>query len=186
VTIKRISLRELEKKIYSFRPDPGFPDDSFGWITVKEALAAARQGNYGVGACLIGPNGRIIQRGHNHMVHPYSRTDQHAEMNVLTRYETHVKTPAPRMRDFILYSSLEPCPMCLTRIIYTGVKKVYYLAEDPTGGMVRHMKKLPIVFRQFAKGRIYRTARCSPVLRGLARETFAYTARALDKKFREL
>jgi len=76
--------------------------------------------------------------------------------------------------------------MCLIRIIYTGIRTVYYLADDPTGGMVRRMKKLPPVFRQFAKGRVYQIARCSPALQSLACEVFVYSARTLDEKFRRL
>lgn len=179
-------FKRLEKKVRDYAPDPKFKDDALGLITVKEALRAAKDGNYGVGACLADKNGKVILKGHNHMVDPYSRTDMHAEMNVITRYEDMVRAKKPGMRDFTLFSSLEPCPMCFVRLIYTGMRKAFYLADDPTGGMVRHLRKLPVIFRKFARGRQYAIARCSPELRKLAYEVFACSARVLDKKFKEL
>jgi len=63
-------------------------------------------------------------------------------MDVLTRYEESVKGPGPDMNSLILFSSIEPCPMCLTRIITSGIKEVYYLAPDPDSGMVGLRDKL--------------------------------------------
>jgi hypothetical protein len=48
-----ISLDDLEGKISSFKPDFQYRDDAAALITLQEALVAAKEGNYGIGTCLI-------------------------------------------------------------------------------------------------------------------------------------
>ena len=95
----------------------------------------------------------------------------HAEMDLLDRWEDRLrKQPLKndgdprRCEGIVLYSSYEPCPMCLVRIINSGIKKLYYVAPDPSGGMVTRMDDLPPFWRTFAQDREYTQARCSPVL----------------------
>jgi len=68
-------------------------------------------------------------------------------MDVLTRYEESIKGSGPDMDGLILFSSIEPCPMCLARIITSGIKEAYYLAPDPDSGMVGLRDKLTPVWR---------------------------------------
>jgi tRNA(adenine34) deaminase len=96
--------------------------------TLQEALAGSRENNGGVGACLVRERtGQIVERGHNRQFAPYFRSDLHAEMDLLTRYEGRVKARGAdnpsasrevqrQIQGLILYTSVETCPMCLTRI----------------------------------------------------------------------
>jgi tRNA(adenine34) deaminase len=109
----------------------------------------------------------------------------HAEMDLMNRYEdsrkiTRIpgKTFNPRqVEGLVLYSSVEPCPMCLARIINTGLKKTYYAAADPSGGMVSRMNDLPPFWRETAAGRIYAAAKCSPAMREIAERLFQHGRR---------
>ncbi|MBF0119380.1 MAG: nucleoside deaminase [Desulfobacterales bacterium] len=176
------SLDKLEKRIALFKPDPKYVDDKAALVTLQEAIAAAKEGNYGIGACLVNKkNGEVIQRGHNRIFKPYFRSDMHAEMDTLTGYENRIKTQGSKVDGLILYTSLEPCPMCLARIITSGVQKVYYLAPDQYGGMVHLFKNLPSIWQEIARGRIYDQAQCSPELRDIANETFKYSSKILDE-----
>jgi tRNA(Arg) A34 adenosine deaminase TadA len=40
-------------------------DQHLGIVACREALAAARAGNYGVGAVLVDPSGSILEQGRN-------------------------------------------------------------------------------------------------------------------------
>lgn len=95
---------------------------------------------------------KVIHRGRNKVFKPYFRSDLHAEMDVLTKYEKSAKSPGPDMDGLILFSSIEPCPMCLTRIITSGIKEAYHLAPDPDSGMVSLGDKLPPVWQGIAEG----------------------------------
>src|SRR5512135_1079983 len=111
-----LTLPELAEHVREFKPNPAFPHDPYVVIALEEAIAAAQDGNFGVGACLVDPSGQVVERGHNHVFHPYPRSDLHAEMDTMTRFEDRVRGPVD-IREYTLFTSLEPCPMCLTRLI---------------------------------------------------------------------
>ena len=173
-------LDEIEQLVDGYTPDPRYPDDPFVKVTLQEALAGSREGNGGIGACLVREaTGEIVERGHNRQFEPYIRSDLHAEMDLLTRYEERVKgirmkgVEDPRkVKGLVLYSSVEPCPMCLTRIINVGLRKAFFAAPDPKGGMVQRLKDLPPFWQGMAEGNIYGRAVCSPELSALAARLF--------------
>jgi len=79
------SLEEIQAAIDGFSPK--MPGDSFALITLQEALTAAREGNFGFGACLVNEStGEVVERGHNRVFYPYFRSDLHAEMDLLDKY----------------------------------------------------------------------------------------------------
>jgi tRNA(adenine34) deaminase len=175
----------IEKRINSYVPDPRYPDDTFILATLREGLLGARERNGGIGACLVRKaTGEIIEQGHNRQYEPYFRSDLHAEMDLLDRYEERVRKTRSRdpkdptfrnprnMEGLVLYTSVEPCPMCLGRIINAGVHEVYYAAPDIEGGMARRFRDLPPSWKAMARGMVIGPARCSPELQDIARDLF--------------
>jgi tRNA(adenine34) deaminase len=177
-------LDAIEKRIKAYVPDKQYPDDPYILVAVREALAGGREKNGGVGACLVEEaTGKIIEVGHNRQFEPYFRSDLHAEMDLLTRYEERVKarrlmnstvsTEVQRkVEGLVLYTSVEPCPMCLSRIINMRLKKTCWAAPDPSGGMGHKIQDLPTFWRELASGRIFEPARCSPELVEIAKALF--------------
>ena len=160
-----------------------YPDDVYAVVVLKEALAAFNEHNGPIGACLVREkDNRIVETGHNRQFEPYFRSHAHAEMDLLDRYEERMKSPGPLSgpggnprriyEGLVLYSSLEPCPMCMTRILNAGIRKVYYLAKDDTGGMATRVEALPPFWRDLAEGRIIVPAKCSPELSRIAGHLF--------------
>jgi cytosine deaminase len=181
----RTDLDEIEKGIEAYVPDPKYPDDPAVLVTVKEALRGARERNGGIGACLIRKTtGEVLEQSHNRQHEPYFRSDLHAEMDLLNRYEDKMRATRSRdlrdstfrnprnMTGIVLYTSVEPCPMCLGRIINAGVKEVYYAAPDENGGMAHSFENLPPFWKDMARGMVLKSARCSPELSALARRLF--------------
>ena len=184
-------LAAIEARILSFRPDPGYTHDALGLHVVKAALSAAKQGCGGIGACLVDETtGKVVETGRNRQYAPYFRSDLHGEMDLLNRYEDRIrkKRGTPGMENprdcsgLTLVSSVEPCPMCLTRIINSGVKRVVYLIEDKNGGMVTRMDHLPPFWRKFAADRQFLKADCSPALRQIAWDLFHLSDRGFAGK----
>ncbi|RPI71730.1 MAG: nucleoside deaminase [Desulfobacteraceae bacterium] len=181
-------LAEIEKAVQAFSPDPRYAHDPFILITLQEAIAAKHEQSGGIGACLVREStGEIVTRGHNRQFSPYFRSDLHAEMDLMNRYEDRIQALRTegnprRVEGLVLFSSVEPCPMCLTRIINFGVAKTYYAAPDPTGGMVHKMNDLPPFWKEAAEGRIYAEADCSPALKALAARLFAHGRRNIKTK----
>jgi len=185
------SILELEARIAAYVPDDRYRDDAFGLVVVKDAIVSLKAGSGGIGACLVdGATGIIVERGRNRQYSPHFRSDMHAEMDLLNRYEDRMQKTGgtssgndPRQcGDLILFTSTEPCPMCLTRIINSGIQRMYWINPDPDGGMAQRLDQLPPFWREFAAGRDFRQAECSPVLRKIAEDLFRHSVRSFARK----
>ncbi|MFH0782589.1 MAG: deaminase [Pseudomonadota bacterium] len=86
------------------------------------------------------------------------------------------------LKEYALYSSLESCPMCLTRLITSGIGKVSYLAPDMTGGMVNKIRDLPDIWHQLSENQIFDQAKCSNDLIDVAFKIFLLNADELNRK----
>jgi tRNA(adenine34) deaminase len=188
--LKAQKLLDLENRITGYTTQAGFPDDPYGLIVVKEALEAIKAESGGIGACLVDSRTvQVVETGRNRQFTTHFRSDLHAEMDLLNRYEDRVRKPNfsktgsnPReCPHLVLISSVEPCPMCLTRIINSGIKTVLYVVEDRLGGMVTRLDHLPPFWREFAADREFRQADCSPELQQIALDLFHFSHRDFAK-----
>ena len=68
------AIDELARRIEAFSPDPQYEHDRYVVASIKEAIEAAREGNFGVGAVIVDPNGEIVLGGHNHVFNPHFRS----------------------------------------------------------------------------------------------------------------
>jgi tRNA(adenine34) deaminase len=175
------SLEMVEQKLRSMRPDPGWAHDAYVMAAIEEAILAVKEGNFGVGAVIVDPEGNIVQRGHNRVFTPYFRSDLHAEMDAMTHFEERFKS-LNSMAAYTLITSLEPCPMCLARLITARIGKVFYAAQDSEGGMVRRLQSLSPVWVELAVRQVFDQAQCSPALRELALQVVLTTAQANTQK----
>ncbi|MBN1890260.1 MAG: nucleoside deaminase [Thermoflexales bacterium] len=149
----------------------GYVDEGLSVIACRQALDAVAQGNYGVGCVLVDPAGQVVEQGHNQVFTPYFRSDRHAEMVVMDAFEDHYQG-VEDMSGYMLLSTLEPCPMCLTRLIAARVGTVKYIVPDSGGGMVSHMDCLPMSFINLAQHQSFVQASSSPAIQKLATDLF--------------
>ena len=187
------SLDAIEARILTLHPHPDYKDDDFGLVVIRQALTSLKEGSGGIGACLVDErSGKVVATGRNRQFRPYFRSDLHAEMDLLNRYEDWLRKRGGKdsgvdPRDcgqLVLVSSVEPCPMCLTRIINAGIKKMVYVTPDEKGGMVSRMDQLPPFWKDRALQCEYRMAVCSAEVQQIARDLFDFTTRSwgIDKR----
>jgi len=176
-------LQELEGKILDYVPSK--KHDAFALEAVKEAISAAKNGTFGIGAVLVdNETGEVVYRGQN-KVFSEPRSDLHAEMDLLNNFEVqHRNKSRELIKGYTMYSSLESCPMCLCRIITAGVMEVYHVADDAGGGMVHRYNQLPPVWQEISKGRIFKKAECSDDLAKISEQVFLLTL-SLDDKLKD-
>src|SRR5215470_9976032 len=156
------SVEELGNVVSTYAPNVGdYPDDEWGKMVFGLAYEAVLLGNFGIGCVLVDPSGNVVASGHNEVFNPYFRSDRHGEMVVMDAFEENNKS-VTSMAGYTLYTSLESCPMCLARLITSGVGTVKYLAPDTQGGMVHLMGNLPPVWQELAKRQTFPQANCSP------------------------
>jgi tRNA(Arg) A34 adenosine deaminase TadA len=82
-----------------------------------------RQGGGPFGAIIIDKNGDIIDGGHNRVTIDNDPT-QHAEIVAIRNVCKKVGTFD--LRGYSIYTSCEPCPMCLSAIYWARIDKIYY------------------------------------------------------------
>lgn len=179
----QVTIDELEAKLADYRPQPQFPHDPFIKVCIEEACLSIREGNNGVGSCLV-RDGDVIVRGHNQGHHPYFRSDRHGEMTVMTAFEDKYRN-APDMQTYTLFTSLEPCPMCTVRLITAGVGKVYWGAYDPESGMMATMERMTPVWAEMAKRQEFGVAQCSPEMQFLSRQVWLVSANTVQDRVRQ-
>ena len=74
------------------------------------------------GACVV-KNGEIIGKGSNHVL---SDNDPTAHAEIMAIRDACKNIMSYDLSDCELYTSCYPCPMCLSAIIWSNIKKVYY------------------------------------------------------------
>jgi len=182
-----VSINELERQIKSFDPDASFRHDAYSAIAVAEAVRAAKEGNIGVGGCVV-TAGEPIIRDRNRQLVPHFRGDLHAEMVIVNQLEDRLRhESSPDMRIYTFFSSQEPCPMCMLRLITSGVGKICYVYRDvgsPDQGDVKSIDRLPPVWRELAQRQEIFEAECSPELKEMARQAFLLSAPEAAEKIR--
>ena len=104
-------------------------------IALAEARAAGERGEVPVGAVIVGPDGRIIAQTGNRTE---TNNDPTAHAEILAIREACRVTGEPRLPDYDLYVTLEPCPMCAAAISFARIRRLYFGAYDPKGGGVEH------------------------------------------------
>ena len=75
---------------------------------------------------IITRNGKIIAEAHNRVVLNSDPT-AHAEVLAIRAAAAFLKSH--ELGDCIIYTSCEPCPMCLGAIYWAGIKKVIYACD---------------------------------------------------------
>ncbi len=110
-------------------------------VCLEEAWAAYQAGSLPIGAVVVDRAGSIVGRGRNRIfetaVADQSRAPclfghrlAHAEVNALVSMDH----AAVQARECVLYTTMEPCALCVGAIRMLGLRAVRYAARDPAAG----------------------------------------------------
>jgi tRNA(Arg) A34 adenosine deaminase TadA len=109
-------------------------------LALNEALLAAHEGEVPTGAVVASGSGEVIFSAHNRVI-SLSDPSAHAEMLALRGAGEAVKNF--RLTGLILFSTLEPCPMCLMAAVHARLSQVIYGAREPKWGAAGSVLDLP-------------------------------------------
>jgi len=96
---------------------------------LSKAVALAKSGIQNGGGpfgALVVKDGRVISESCNRVV---LNSDPTAHAEVLAIREAASILKSHELHDCIIYTSCEPCPMCLGAIYWSGIKKVVYACD---------------------------------------------------------
>ena len=99
-----------------------------------EAKKALEKGEVPIGAVVVlGEN--IIGRGYNQ---PISKNDPTAHAEIMALRDASKNLKNYRLKDTLVYSTLEPCLMCAGALVHARIKKLIYSSSDPKSGVIEN------------------------------------------------
>lgn len=116
---------------------------------MKEALAEAAiardKGDWPVG-CVITLDDKIIIRGRNRVYSSRNRL-KHAEMDALDQVQA-LNFDRQDKERLVLYTTLEPCPMCFGAILISGIRHVVSGVDFDGSGISSYIDHIPSFFKR--------------------------------------
>ena len=99
-----------------------------------EAKKALEKGEVPIGAVVVlGED--IIGRGYNQ---PITKNDPTAHAEIMALRDASMNLKNYRLKDTLVYSTLEPCLMCAGAFVHARIKKLFYSASDPKSGVIEN------------------------------------------------
>ncbi|HPC60345.1 MAG TPA: nucleoside deaminase [Verrucomicrobiota bacterium] len=90
---------------------------------IRLSMRKMQQGKGGPFGAVVVCNGKVVGRGWNKVT---SANDPTAHAEIVAIREACRKLNTFRLDRCVLYTSCEPCPMCLAAIYWARIPKVYY------------------------------------------------------------
>ena len=115
---------------------------SFFRRAIQLAHQADQQGNLPIGS-VIGLDGKIIAEGKNAIWYPQFNPNRHAEIEALRNVPQQLWESS---REMTLYTTLEPCLMCIGAILLHQIGRVIYGSADDYGGASLVWDHMPTYF----------------------------------------
>lgn len=120
-------------------------------VCFEEAWAGFCSGSLPIGSAIFDQEGHLLARGRNHIYDDHVPPGQvslnqlaHAELNTLLQvdrrnFDLHTCT---------IYTSMEPCPLCMGAIYMSGVRTVHFGARDAFAGSTNLLRTTPYLSRK--------------------------------------
>lgn len=119
-------------------------DLTLGWqIAFAESWIAFGNGSCPIGAAIFDEEDNLLVREHNRGAEEdtVNRNVAHAEACALRRLDTSACNP----KTVVLYTTMEPCPMCMGTAVMSNIKHLRYASGDPYCGSVHWKEEDPYV-----------------------------------------
>ncbi len=110
-------------------------DHHFMQIALEQAQQALIHGDFPVGAVLTIDN-QLVAQERNH-IFSQQRTAAHAESTLITQHSAMIRSAYQEGKQMVLYSTLEPCLMCLGASVLHKIPKIIVACPDPLAGATR-------------------------------------------------
>jgi len=110
-------------------------DHHYMKLALEEAATALSAGDYPVGAALV-VDGVLWSAGRNALFSE-GRTTAHAEHTLISQYSARLRRIVREKpgAEVCLYTTLEPCLMCLGIIVMHRISRLVIACPDPFGGV---------------------------------------------------
>ena len=101
----------------------GTYQEKFMQLAIKEARTSVRRRDGGPFGAVVVKNGKVVASGHNHVLKNNDST-RHGEIDAIRKAERKLRTYD--LSGCEIYTTGEPCPMCLSALYWAGVERIFY------------------------------------------------------------
>ena len=136
-------------------------------LALAEAQAAGVRGEVPVGAVLLSAEGKLLARNGNRIV---ERRDPTAHAEVVAIREACAARRQFHLSGATLYTSCEPCPMCLAAAYWAHVERIVYACTRDDAAAIGFDDA--VLYREIARGPGERRVPMVPLLRAEGIEVF--------------
>lgn len=122
------------------------------WQAALEmAWEAYCAGTIPIGAVIVNSEGEVVARGRNRILDTFAPDGQiyndmlaHAEINALLS----LKMDQEERHGASLYTTMEPCPLCMGAFYMSSVRRLHFAARDPYAGSTNLLGATPYLSRK--------------------------------------
>lgn len=143
---------------------------------IKLADDGMRGGHGGPFGCIVVRRGEIVGRGQNRVTSTNDPT-AHAEVTAIRESCASLKTF--QLDDCELYTSCEPCPMCLAAIYWARIPIIYFGNTRADAAAIGFDDDF--IYQQIPLPPEQRVVKMTPILRAEAHKTFTSWVNKPDK-----
>lgn len=110
----------------------------------SEGWQAFLKGSVPIGAAITDEKGVLLSKGRNRTMEQTEPNPKiaHAETEALRKLDT---TRFSHVHQYILYTCMEPCPMCMGTIVMANIRTVCIAAHDPYCGAAHYCEEDPYI-----------------------------------------
>ncbi len=142
---------------------------------IRLSIENVKNGGGPFGAVIV-RNGEIIATGVNRVTANNDPT-AHAEVSAIRAACTKLKTF--KLDDCTIYSSCEPCPMCLSAIYWAGISKIFFAGTKIDAKNINFDDSF--IYDEIAKDLQERSIPAEQILNDEAQEAFILWSNKTDK-----
>ncbi|MGE5579724.1 MAG: nucleoside deaminase [Bacillota bacterium] len=113
---------------------------------LEQAWEAYKQGSIPIGAVIVCQTGEIVAQDRSRQFESagepgtvYGHRLSHAELNALLKLDYRIIDP----RDCVLYTTVEPCPLCMGASYMAGIRRIRFAARDFWAGSANMLGATP-------------------------------------------
>ncbi len=130
-------------------------DRNYIKMACEIASANIDRGGGPFGAVIVGRDGQVVATGANTVTLDNDPT-AHAEVNAIRR-ACRLKANF-KLEGCVIYSSCEPCPMCLSALYWAGVSRIYYANTQADADAINFGDEF--IYKEIAKPHLKRLIPC--------------------------
>jgi tRNA(Arg) A34 adenosine deaminase TadA len=143
---------------------------------IRLSIEMMRRGKGGPFGAIVVKGNRIVGRGCNQVT---SENDPTAHAEIVAIREACRRLNTFQLEDCELYTSCEPCPMCLSAIYWARLKRVYYANTRKDAARIQFDDDF--IYTEVSRPIARRTLKMKPLLRAEALAAFREWEEKADK-----